>query len=1453
MKGFKNKVVMKKWFALFVSVAMVVTGSVAALGGGLKAETGNGSTGETNGPAGSETFSSILGDAVDFGIVTGDFDQSWGDAETNVAAKTAKCATQTGNDLTNKVQQTFIIGQVNDVFKIKGQGDGTKVWTTEEDKDKIQATGSEKVDIDTSLTRDQLNQTVQAMLDYTNRQSALLAGKQSNASIEEDGPYTQKYKVDLKGRGAGTYYVNLDKETYQKIAGEADKLHIYKDADQTLVFNVNAEGDLGIQKYSVNGKGSDSYLNVRNLSEDDQKVPCTIVWNFRNASSVALNGSVTGLILAPVGIVSTNATGSGWIVSQKVVINSGEWHNVYQEVKKPDIPSKPSEEETEEITPASVTLKAGKNIDGKPSTQDGFTFSLKEKSGSSWNDVSTAENKGSSVTFPEIVYNDKNFKADKEGGDVQTHIYKISEAQGERDFDGNKYKADSGNYYAKVVVKKTTIKDEEHHKKTTAFTAGKPEYFSDKDCTKKVDEDKVVFNNKTVEYTNQEEDASAVLKAEKTIDGKASSESGFQFALKEKSGDQWKDVSTSENKDWEIKFPALDYKNSNFTPDKEGGNTQTHIYQISETKGSTDENGNKYIADQSKYYAKVVVTKTVTKDDDKKVKLTALKASAPEYFKDERCTDPADKPVFNNMKAVAVRLSGTKVLKNGDLGGATGKFRFFLKDSNGRVIDTAKNNSQGKFYFGNLYFDQEGTYKYTVSEENKGLNVGGVKYDSEDRMVTIVVTKDKSKYSATVSGGDSLNFTNQQMTSVSVKKVWDDNNNAAGVRPDSVTVDLMADGKKEAAVVLSSENGWQGQFTNLPVNDSHGNIVYSVKEEKGNSSQQSLYKSSVTEDQSTAAGKSFTVTNTYKPGPVNIKAVKVLRNGNLKADEFTFDLYRADENGNPSGEPVATAKNGENGNIVFTEVPFNSEGYVLKERQGKDEQTSYDTSNKVIHIDASGKQLDYPEITNVYHPITLKVRKTSKDTSNGVEGLYNATYALHRIDKNGADVVAGIQNSDKNGYMYFGNIQPGYIYYFKEVAAPGGHTVDPLDSKYFKVEWNGNIDPEHPEKSVAIIPCDKNGKPTGEDAKAYDVSKDEGTVLVRDDRSTIDTDDYQYSWDGGDLVAVANTSVQGALPEDAEMKVTPLDKGSKEYADAEKAISKNGTETGEPVLFDVSFYNKDGKKIEPEAGTVDVTIQYKEGTSGSKLEADSVKLVHINGNKADFISGTVSSQNGRLVETSFTSSTFSTFGIVGVKNMNAAETDGYNVTAQGVADRTTDLKVNKMAADGSPLEGAQFAIYDVKTGDVIGTWTTGKDGNEEIHKTLNVNTQYRLRETAAPEGYSKIDDVIFTIDDYGNIKVESEATSGGKVTTGKTQTGDADVAELNIYDAKLTATKWVVNKKTITKSRELTKTEPDKVITVSSAVQTGDEFNAVPLVILMAAAAAGLAAVMVLRKRTSEK
>ncbi len=46
-------------------------------------------------------------------------------------------------------------------------------------------------------------------------------------------------------------------------------------------------------------------------------------------------------------------------------------------------------------------------------------------------------------------------------------------------------------------------------------------------------------------------------------------------------------------------------------------------------------------------------------------------------------------------------------------------------------------------------------------------------------------------------------------TTFTVNKVWDDDNNRDGIRPESVTVELLADGKKtNNSVVLSGTNGW---------------------------------------------------------------------------------------------------------------------------------------------------------------------------------------------------------------------------------------------------------------------------------------------------------------------------------------------------------------------------------------------------------------------------------------------------------------------------------------------------------------------------------------------------------------------------------------------------------------------------------------------------------------------
>ena len=54
-----------------------------------------------------------------------------------------------------------------------------------------------------------------------------------------------------------------------------------------------------------------------------------------------------------------------------------------------------------------------------------------------------------------------------------------------------------------------------------------------------------------------------------------------------------------------------------------------------------------------------------------------------------------------------------------------------------------------------------------------------------------------------------------------MNKTWDDNNNQAGLRPDSITVALLANGKEIGKTIeLNKDNDWKGEFNDLP---SHNN------------------------------------------------------------------------------------------------------------------------------------------------------------------------------------------------------------------------------------------------------------------------------------------------------------------------------------------------------------------------------------------------------------------------------------------------------------------------------------------------------------------------------------------------------------------------------------------------------------------------------------------------------
>ncbi|MGN0035342.1 MAG: hypothetical protein ACI364_06415, partial [Coriobacteriales bacterium] len=65
-------------------------------------------------------FPGVLGDAVNYGMTTGTFTLKGDDAETNVAAKVGTCTNQTGNDLSNPITQTMLIGEIDGSFGVKG-------------------------------------------------------------------------------------------------------------------------------------------------------------------------------------------------------------------------------------------------------------------------------------------------------------------------------------------------------------------------------------------------------------------------------------------------------------------------------------------------------------------------------------------------------------------------------------------------------------------------------------------------------------------------------------------------------------------------------------------------------------------------------------------------------------------------------------------------------------------------------------------------------------------------------------------------------------------------------------------------------------------------------------------------------------------------------------------------------------------------------------------------------------------------------------------------------------------------------------------------------------------------------------------------------------------------------------------------------------------------------------
>ena len=241
------------------------------------------------------------------------------------------------------------------------------------------------------------------------------------------------------------------------------------------------------------------------------------------------------------------------------------------------------------------------------------------------------------------------------------------------------------------------------------------------------------------------------------------------------------------------------------------------------------------------------------------------------------------------------------------------------------------------------------------------------KYEGGVEIVYTVTEDEVEGYTATVEGYDVTNTHKPETVEVSGTKTWSDNDDKKGIRPESITIRLLADGVEVDTKTVTSAEGWAWSFTDLAkYRDGGVEIVYSITEDTVLG-----YSSSVT---------GYDVTNTYSPLKLTIEGTKVLTGRKLSSGEFSFAIANASD----PEHFISTTTNNADGSFAF-EIELNKVGtykFVVKEVPGSAEHVTYDktvfTVNVVVSENPEGvldaeMTLEEEKISfhNCYDPPTL--------------------------------------------------------------------------------------------------------------------------------------------------------------------------------------------------------------------------------------------------------------------------------------------------------------------------------------------------------------------------------------------------------------------------------------------------------------------------------------------------
>lgn len=451
-------------------------------------------------------------------------------------------------------------------------------------------------------------------------------------------------------------------------------------------------------------------------------------------------------------------------------------------------------------------------------------------------------------------------------------------------------------------------------------------------------------------FTNSKPTTDVTVEATKILTGKDLTADAFTFGLYDQAGNEVAKGTNDRGGKVELAVKNL--------------NLGEYDYTLKEEKAGQTVDGVAYDAKKVKVHVKV----EQNQGDNNKTKVTVTYDGA------------ATAPTFNNTYDAkgSVILTATKTIKVADgfdhtTKPADGEFTFDLKDAAGNVLDTAKNDANGKVSFTREFqlSDLDGAaskdFTYTIVEQ-PGAEPGMV-YDSHPLTYTVTVTDggngalNAKAIVTSASGSDTFTNTYQPAATglaLGAQKsyVKKDDNTPIVPKCGEFTFDvyegnLTAEQLAGAKPVRTATNGADGSVNFDAFSYAKpGTHEYTIVERKGDlayvtydaavhhavvtvADNAGTLQASVAYDGTNVTKPSFT--NTYEAQATDSGAIALTKSVDvhdgsyqLKAGDFAFELVGSD------GSVIQTQKNDAHGKVAFDKLTFDHAGtftYTVREVQ----------------------------------------------------------------------------------------------------------------------------------------------------------------------------------------------------------------------------------------------------------------------------------------------------------------------------------------------------------------------------------------------------------------------------------------------------------------------------------------------------------------------------------------